>query len=334
MTALPPFEDTRLHRMEQAALWLQRMHAATADERVVDAWLDWCQRDPLNQQAFDEIAAIWELGGQLGQAPRAADIAEPVRRPRRQLLAAAVAALGIAVAGSAWWLNRDAGEVLLTELTSPVGRNSTYTLADGSVLELGGGTHVTVAIGSDERRVTLHAGELYVSVHHEPARPFSVSVDKLQVIATGTAFNVLRTTGHTTVTVAEGSVKALYGEQDAIASNVQLLQTGQQLVLSSSNGVIVRQADLHDVTAWRSGWLHFKNEPLVEVIEAVNRYTTRTIAIEGPQVKEIPFTTSVQIDSADRIRDWKRGLRALPVTVTERADGSLLLGPRSGTRSD
>ena len=54
-------DDTRVQRMEQAALWLQRMHAGADDERVVESWLDWCQRDPLNQQAFDEIAAVLGL---------------------------------------------------------------------------------------------------------------------------------------------------------------------------------------------------------------------------------------------------------------------------------
>jgi ferric-dicitrate binding protein FerR (iron transport regulator) len=55
----------RLQRMEEAASWLQRLHQDERDDALVDAWLDWCQRDPLNQQAFDELMAIWEASGQL-----------------------------------------------------------------------------------------------------------------------------------------------------------------------------------------------------------------------------------------------------------------------------
>jgi transmembrane sensor len=330
MTAQPLFEDTRLQRMEQATLWLQRMHADTADERVVEAWLDWCTRDPLNQQAFDEIAAVWELSGKLAQVPEAA--APVSTRSRRQVLVASMAALGAAVAGSAWWFNRGADEVLLSELSSPVGRNSTHTLADGSVLELGGGTRVTVAIGARARRVALHAGELYVSVHHDSARPFSVIVDKLQVIATGTAFNVLRTLAHTTVTVAEGSVKALYEDQGIAAPNVHV-QSGQQLVHTQATGsLVVRQADPRNVTAWRTGWLSFDNEPLGEVIETVNRYAARRLVIEDARVQALTLTGTAHID---RIEKWVQGLpHALQVVVTQRPDGSRLIGPRSGRRSD
>jgi len=331
MTAQPLFEDTRLQRMEQATLWLQRMHAATADERVVEAWLDWCTRDPLNQQAFDEIVAVWELSGKLQLAPPAA--ATPSMRSRRQVLAASVAALGATLAGSAWWFNRDAGGMLQSKLSSPVGRNSTHTLADGSVLELGGGTRVTVGIGARARRVALHAGELYVSVQHDLSRPFSVIVDKLQVIATGTAFNVLRTLAHTTVTVAEGSVKALYEGQGNAAPNVHV-QSGQQLVHSQATGsLIVRQADPRNVTAWRSGWLSFDSEPLGEVIETVNRYTARRLVINDERVRALTLTGTAHID---RIESWVQGAlpHALQVVVIQRPDGSRLISPRSGRRSD
>jgi transmembrane sensor len=330
VNAKPLFEDAQLQRMEQAALWLQRMHAATDDERVVDAWLDWCQRDPLNQQAFDEVAAIWELSGRLEAAP-ATSAAAPVRHARRHLLVASLAGLAVAGGGGAWWLVRQPGELLVSEFSSPIGRNSTQTLGDGSLLELGGGTRVTVSIGRRERRVELHAGELYVNVHHEPARPFSVHVGKLQVVATGTAFNVLRTTEHTTVTVAEGSVKALFEDQGSAAPNVQV-QTGYQLVYSqSANNFAVRQADPLNATAWRSGWLHFENQPLGEVIETINRYSASKTVIEDARVRALAVNGNAQID---RIGTWVLALpHLLQVSVTER-NGTLLIVPRAGLRPD
>lgn len=330
MTAQPLFEDAHLQRMEQATLWLQRMHQAADDEHVVEDWLDWCQRDPLNQQAFDEVAAIWELTGKLQTAPVASAAAQP-RRSRRYWLVATLAGLAIAGAGSAWWLVQQQDELLVSEFSSPIGRNSTQTLADGSVLELGGGSRVTVSIGRRERRVELHEGELYVSVHHEATRPFSVHVGKLQVIATGTAFNVLRTTEHTTVTVAEGSVKALYEDQGNTAPTVHV-QSGQMLVHSqSSNSVIVRQAEPLNATAWRTGWLRFKNEPLGEVIETINRYATRRTVIEDARVRALTVNLTTQID---RVETAVQALpHVVPVVVSERA-GILLVGPGSGMSRD
>jgi transmembrane sensor len=225
------------------------------------------------------------------------------------------------------WLHRWRG----LPLPAPAVRGGWCRLADGSVLELGGGTRVTVSIGPQARRVELHAGELYVTVHHEPARPFSVNVGKLQVIATGTAFNVLRTAEHTTVTVAEGSVKALFEDQDSTTPNVHV-QSGYQLVHSqSANNFIVRQTDPLHASAWRSGWLNFENETLGEVIETINRYSARRMVIEDARVRALTLTSSAHID---RIAAWVQALpHALPVAVTERT-ATLLVGPRSTPRAD
>ena len=203
------FPEPRLQRMQEATLWLQRMRTADRDDRTVDDWLDWCQRDPANQQAFDEMAAVWELTGQLA-LPASAAPPRPATGTSRRALAASIAALGMAGLAGGWWLVQPRDNVLTSEFTSPIGANSVRKLADGSVLELGGGTRVTVTLAPRERRVQLHEGEVFVTVHHDTSRPFSVASGILEVVATGTAFNVLRTAERTTVSVAEGSVAAFH----------------------------------------------------------------------------------------------------------------------------
>jgi len=300
---------------------------------LLDAWLDWCQRDPRNQQAFDELAAVWQasatLGDELQPAPVQATAAAP-DRTRRFALAASLAGLGIAaVSGGAWWLNRpEPTQVVVREFASPVGINSTQRLQDGSVLELGGGTRVTVSFAPHARRVELHAGEVFVVVHKDAARPFSVEAGRLKAIATGTEFNVLRTDERTTVTVAEGSVDALYEGQSEETPNVSL-QPSQQLVYShATRRVVVRQTDPLGVIAWRSGTLNFDKEPLSEVIVKVNRYTGNPIFIEDARVAGLTFTGTAR---ADHIEGWLQGLpHVFPVTVRRLQDGRHLIGLRSG----
>jgi len=333
MKAQIGFEDARLQRMEQATLWLQRMCTAGPDEKVVEAWLDWCQRDPLNQQAFDEMAAVWEDSGKVDPESFQAASEPTAVFSRRRALAASVAGLGLAAAGGAWWLwQAPQNRALVSELSSPIGVNSVRRLADGSVLELGGGTRVTVRMSTESRRVELHEGELFVTVHHDASRPFSVEAGRLEVLATGTAFNVLRTPGRTTVTVAEGSVDAFYGDQDAEAPNVRL-QSSQQLVYAhATRSVAVREADPHDATAWRSGTLYFQNEPLSEVIDRINRYAARKIVIEDPEVGAFAFTGTA---GTDRIQGWLQALpQIFPVTVVGPAGGNQRIALRRGMRSD
>jgi transmembrane sensor len=332
--------DIRVQRLEQAALWLQRLNEpAQEDPRVVEAWLDWCQRDPLNQQAFDELATVWELSAGLGAETvdtftGSVDAERP--NPRRRALAASLAVLALAAAGGgAWWLAQPAAEQLLTsELSSPTGRNSASTLQDGSLLELGGGTRVTVTLGPSSRRVELHEGELFVAVRQEPNRPFSVHAGRLEVTATGTAFNVLRTDARTTVTVAEGSVDARFTGQDA-AAPMQQLESGKQLVYfhASHSYRVDTLRDPAEAIAWRKGKLSFPSQPLSEAIATINRYAAERIVIEDPSVGAMTINTTAHIDN---IGGWLEGVPVIfpNLAVEELADGRHRITARRGASSD
>lgn len=339
--------DARLQRLEQAALWLQRIHAAADDEQVLEAWLDWCQRDPLNQQAFDELATVWELGGAVDslQPDAAVDAGhgaaasnDPAARggsrwSRRGALAASLAALVVSGVAGLWWANRPATQELAgIELSSPTGVNTTHRLPDGTVLELGGGTRVTVLIDLRQRHIRLHEGELYVTVQKDAARPFSVQAGGLEAIATGTAFNVRRTEGRTVVTVAEGSVETHYDQK--ISSVLRhRLQPNQQLVYwHVSHNVDVLDVDPQLAIAWRKGTLHFEKEPLAEVIATVNRYAASPILIGDERVASLGYTGTV---NTHNIRGW---LSALPhsfqVEVVQLPDGRRRIDAPRGALND
>jgi transmembrane sensor len=114
---------------------------------------------------------------------------------------------------------------------------------------------------------------------------------------------------------------------------MQQLQAGQQLAyLHATHRVVVRETDPLAATAWRSGTLHFQNQPLSEVIATLNRYAARRLVIEDPQVGALSFTGTAR---TDRISGWLQGLAvAFPVTVNELADGRQLLVARSGASSN
>jgi transmembrane sensor len=331
MTEPTGMNDPQLLRMEQAALWLQRMHAAD-DERVVESWLDWCQRDPLNQQAFDELAAVWELSGHLSQPAAETPIGsapDATAGRGRRALAASLAALVVATGAGIWWVNGPAdADAIASEFASPERKNTVTTLADGSLLELGAGTRVTVLLGPRERRIELHHGELYVTVQKDAARPFLVDAGRLEAIATGTAFNVLRTDARTTVTVAEGSVEAVYEGQASATSNVRL-QPEQQLVYThASNAAAVRKVKPQIAIAWRSGRPAFQGEPMSEVIATVNRYAALQFVIEDPRVGALAFTGNAHVDNMGR---WREALETIfPVAVVELSDGRQLIQPLPG----
>jgi transmembrane sensor len=249
---------------------------------------------------------------------------------RRFALAASLAGLGLAVTGSGWLMKRTGFAVRSAqEYSSPVGVNTSHTLQDGSVLELGGRTFAAVSFSEHARRVALLDGELFVAVNRDPLRPFSVQAGRLKVVATGTQFNVMHTRARTTVTVAEGSVDALYEEKGEQTPKVSLL-TGQQLIYShDTHRVVVRHADPEEATAWRTGTLPFRDEPLSEVVAKINRYSARAILVENEHVARLLFTGTAL---ADNIHGWLRAVQdVLPVTVRKLRDGRYLIGPRPGS---
>lgn len=320
--------------MEQAAAWLQTLHSSDSDEKTLESWLEWCARDPLNQKAFDDMAEVWIVAGELR---RDGDESLPPRaaQPRRWrfALAASFAAMCVLAGAAGMWLYRPAPvDTQPRMFASPVGVNQVESLPDGSVVELGGRTRAATVYSHDARRLDLLDGEIYVSVSKE-ARPFTVNAGSLRIIAIGTGFNVLRTTGRTVVTVTEGSISATgipdSGNARPIDEPASRLESGQQLIYSdATHSFTVRWADAATATSWRTGTLRFVDEPLAQVIASVNRYAPHEVVIDDARIAALSFTGTAR---TDRIESWLLALgNIFPVTVVELADGRRLIGPRLG----
>jgi len=58
------------------------------------------------------------------------------------------------------------------------------------------------------------------------------------------------------------------------------LAPGQQLVARGDRPARVAQANVEQAVSWSTGRLIFNDEPLGEVVEEINRYSTRKILLE------------------------------------------------------
>ena len=94
------------------------------------------------------------------------------------------------------------------KLTTPVGKDYTVLLSDGSQVNINADSRLEYPskFEGKERRVKLQ-GEAYFSVAKDPAHPFYVETDQMELRVTGTKFNVNTYGGKATrVTLIEGSV--------------------------------------------------------------------------------------------------------------------------------
>lgn len=202
-------------------------------------------------------------------------------------------------------------------------------LRDGSTIVMGARTKLTVAYSSQRRVVNLFEGQAWFKAVHNPRWPFVVRAGDGTITAAGTAFVVTRYPDRVVVAVTEGTVAVKARPPGPLArpldqagvpkpslTPVHVTQ-GNQLVFRE-NGAVgpIKPANTDVATAWTQGRLIFDDQPLREVVEAVNRYSPHPIVV-SPEAGALRFGGVVH---DDEIEDWLQSLKAIfPVTVEQRA---------------
>lgn len=213
------------------------------------------------------------------------------------------------------------------------GEQMQVTLPDGSQVNLGARSRLTVAYTHGARDVRLEAGEAFFAVQKDATRPFRVHVLDGVVTAVGTAFDVRATNDRVLVSVAEGTVQVngaaptMSGRTlpSFVGSGIQTpavarLKRGEAMSFSSgADGRALEPAhvihvDPAEPARWRDGWLVYRDEPLRDVLADIGRYTDRDIIVAESLSMNTHFTGTV---FKDGIIEWLQSLpNAFPVTVT------------------
>jgi transmembrane sensor len=219
--------------------------------------------------------------------------------------------------------------------TTQIGERLSITLEDGSTIELNARSKVRIRFSKVERDVELIDGQALFEVAKDKARPFSVRSGETVVRAVGTEFDVYRKKNGTTVTVIEGRVAVLtplapssdVPDADSIRvdSSVSLetqsppvfVTAGEQVIVTNQVVRAPQRADVAVATAWTQRRLVFDDSALSDVIEDFNRYNTRQLVIEDPQLNN--FHVSGVYSSTDPA-SLIRFLRAQPGVEVVEAD--------------
>lgn len=280
-------EDKNKRARNEAAEWMARLNARSVASDTLDDFYDW-RRDPGNAAAYSEVEQLWGEYERIGSdRDIAAAVREALARPRSasrlrnagDLLARRPAAgalalllvLGLVFAGVFAWPRG-------TIYESGVGEQRLVQLDDGSRLRLDTATRLRVRLSRTERRIDLIEGDAFFDVAHDAPRPFSVYIGPASVTALGTRFDVRAHGGRTVVTLIRGRLNLASASGDD-SDNV-MLAAGERSELSATGWSSPERADIQAATSWTEGRLLFRNTPLVEAIEQVNRYAKHTIVLE------------------------------------------------------
>ncbi len=309
-------------RADEAAGWVLRHdRGLTAAEQ--DAFSQWLAADPRHGAELARFRRHWHRLEPLADwrpehsvqpnPDLLAPSAQPGRRWRGWSLIGLAAAAAVAVL--VWRHPREAQtrEQGSAQRAPAVAEAAVLrrVLEDGTVVELNRGAVLTEHFTSAERRVRLAAGEAHFTVTKNPARPFIVAAQGMDVRAVGTAFNVRLDAAVVEVLVTEGRVQvddvrpgpAVSAEPKAAV--VPLLEAGQRAVVS-----LVPQADpvriavltageIERVLAWQHRMLEFNAVSLAEVVTEFNRRNTVQLVVVDPELAAVRITTAFRSDNVD-----------------------------------
>jgi transmembrane sensor len=208
---------------------------------------------------------------------------------KRRLVAVAATLLITALGAVAWFL-WPAG----SDYRTPVGGLASVPMSDGSKVTLNTNSEIHIALTEKERRVALDQGEAFFEVAKDPRRPFVVEAGNRRVIAIGTRFSVRREANDIRVVVTEGQVRV---EQKGTRLEPPANLRAGDVARASEAGLMLQKRQLPEVEealSWRTGYLVFHETVLAEAVAEFNRYNTRKIVIQDPEVAAFKFSGNLR----------------------------------------
>lgn len=270
-----------------------------------DDFDNWLAQDSRHLGAFVRAQAAWthaERAGALGRMPedRSSDsepeptqittFSEPEKRQpstiSRRMLIGGSGALAASLA-TVWVL----GSERYQTLESGVGEIRHIALKGATMLTLDTDTRVDIARSSQERRLELVRGKLFLDVTRAAESPFIVMAGDLMAETVQGAF-ALEALINTPITALVTQGRLLLSQSEGLfAGRTQrAIAAGQRLTLRQGDRLAVApvapfvDAERDRLLAWRDGMLSFGGETLADAAKAFARYTMTSIVVADPQL--------------------------------------------------
>jgi transmembrane sensor len=288
----------------QASDWIVRMRGAPSsrEREQFDSWLN---ADPANAKAYQALERTWEkIASNPSLKGRAGANHMTPSRPRWRTPALAIAASALLAIGAlAWFTQQQPATITAEHLRTAPGELRTITLADGSSIELSGGSEASLQVTAGERRVDLNSGYALFDVAHDPERPFVVHTPRGDIRVLGTSFVIRVTDAQVRTTVLRGSVSGAAqrtGLLSALGPRESVTAGANQEIVLDDEGAEVAPIAAEIIPrrlAWQSGMLAFDGETLNEAIAEVSRQTGWRFELADPDLGQMRVGGYVAADA-------------------------------------
>lgn len=179
----------------------------------------------------------------------------------------------------------------LCTISAPKGYIAKCTLPDGS--EVWVNTHSSIfydaASFNESNRDVILEGEAYFEVTKNVEKPFRVKTRQLNVLVTGTSFNIKAypESKFVETVLAEGRIEMeLNNEQ---RQKIELKPGEKAVYDNNRKSILITPVDCQVYTAWRNGEIIFKDATMQDLINELERLYDIRFKLEDKSIGEFRF---------------------------------------------
>jgi transmembrane sensor len=229
-----------------------------------------------------------------------------------RIFIAAATVCGFLIAGAvSLWLNERITNKHMREtssfITTNEGEKASVYLSDSTEVIMNSQSSLQYYgnYNLNDRRVRL-SGEAYFDVRTNREKPFIVQLKNMNLIATGTKFNVYSFENEDRIetTLEQGEVKVEVNGKKPV-----LLKTGQQAVyFVNSQCLLVRDVSTDTYTSWKENMLKFNDTPLEEVLRRIGRKYNVVFEISNKELLDLKYTATFIDESLDEVMEMLKSV--------------------------
>lgn len=293
---------------EDAAAWCARMDAEDLSPDEDLELRGWLADDARRRAAFESVSRIMTdpaLTAALREVDRENSSDAIALLPQgasggryRSTWLRATFAVVLVMTGFAWaismWMNPVWPPQLVVS-TAP-GQTRTVSLADGSSVQLSGGTTLEVQMEPSRRIVRMQSGEAFFTVTPDSARPFIVTVADARVQVLGTAFDLSETHDGLELSVYHGRVA--FGHGDRFAGAIEV-KAGERAYLHDGIASAAMPFD-PEAGDWRNGWLQTNGVTLAALAQRLSRRFGVEVSV-APALADKRIAGRFRVDSSEKL---------------------------------
>ncbi|WP_440874041.1 FecR family protein [Thalassotalea sp. PLHSN55] len=301
--------------LEQASLWVSKIDRGLTTSEQLDLTA-WVEESAAHYQALMKMASLWDDLTVLEELKclfplsKTKTASQPVSFWRAWPIAASIMFVSVLFAalvfefGPSSIISNKSISFAQTYQT-PLGQQQSFSLPDGSTLQLNTNSVVMVSYTEQKRFLELVKGEANFDVAKDKSRPFVVNVGDKSFTALGTVFNIQKNSEQAIeLLVTEGKVlinelslspdniSQLY-DDTPIAVNGVLVTSGEKAVIEDNKSKVVEKINADELgrdLAWRSGMLIFDNETLADALSEISRYNDTHFHIDSAELAQLKIS--------------------------------------------